>query len=125
MDPIWRTLPLELSERICNMLPKVRSLPAVVRGDIRTGQLEHMLSLLDRFHDRYYSVNAVVASIHDFTGTEPVRDWSQYWPALNSAWIGLDPSTRDDIVDDLFGYMKKCDVQVLLMFDYKLDGPDD
>ncbi len=34
MDPIWQTLPLELSGYICNMLPKVRRIDEKLKDQI-------------------------------------------------------------------------------------------
>ena len=35
MDPIWKNLPLELSEHVCNQLPKVRRIPVDLAAEIK------------------------------------------------------------------------------------------
>lgn len=36
MDPIWKQLPLEVSEKICNMLPKVRRIDETLKDEIES-----------------------------------------------------------------------------------------
>ena len=36
MDPMWTNLPSELSEHICNQLPKVRGIPVNLKRDIQS-----------------------------------------------------------------------------------------
>lgn len=34
MDPVWKNLPCDVSEKICNMLPKVRKIDERLKNDI-------------------------------------------------------------------------------------------
>ena len=52
MDSIWQQLPDEISEHICNQLPKVRRIPMDLSGDIQNQFF--MLSRLRRNYTSWY-----------------------------------------------------------------------
>lgn len=52
MDSIWQQLPGELSELICNQLPKVRKIDEVLSGDIQNQF--YMLNRLRRNFTSWY-----------------------------------------------------------------------
>lgn len=45
MDPCWKLLPRDLVEKICNMLPKVRSMDVRISNDIK-----NQVHLFDRYY---------------------------------------------------------------------------
>jgi hypothetical protein len=53
MDPIWQTLPDDLVGRICNMLPKVRTVSPLLKGE-----LIHRVKMNDfyRYLDAYINI---------------------------------------------------------------------
>lgn len=43
MDPIWRELPVELVEHVCNQLPKVRSISHAMKHELTFRPLELLI----------------------------------------------------------------------------------
>ena len=60
MLDIWKELPVDLVDRICNLLPKLRAIPLPLKNEITSQQ--HMLSKYARnWIDQFYFGNGWVA----------------------------------------------------------------
>lgn len=44
MDPVWQNLPVDLSDKICNMLPKVRAMDPDMKDQIKFWHLRRLLN---------------------------------------------------------------------------------
>jgi hypothetical protein len=97
MDPIWQTLPADLVDRICNMLPRVRAIPVELKNEI-TSQMHKLMDFyriarpLYRDHAWVFTYNCLV--VH--SGKEiPLDDhWNPHIDTL-SLWLILTPEERE------------------------------
>ena len=68
MEAIWTKLPIELTEKICNLLPSLHPLPPPLKGDIEsgTGWLKLFANRFRYYHhmDKWYILyNAMLESL--------------------------------------------------------------
>jgi hypothetical protein len=104
MDPIWRTLPNELTYRICNLLTKVRALPEDLAEEIRsTGYLYHTREL----YNFYFGLAGpsmldlnIVYTLNDFQPFS-ARILKRVYQNQLRMWLLLSVQERTDILLDV------------------------
>lgn len=82
MEPIWNALPIELSEHICNQLPKVRWVAPGLKREIES-QRWMLAKILDWYHEfaQYNSAQAYWMIKRDLGCTGDLNvHWSKMSP---------------------------------------------
>jgi hypothetical protein len=101
MDPCWKNLPIELAERICNMLPRVRSFDQPVLNDIKNQThlfnkyYWHVASLFG-FDDVWYAMYDDMRNISDILDTHPEDMCIEN--VVFEMWKSMRPDQRKEIV---------------------------
>jgi hypothetical protein len=101
MDPIWRTLPLELAERICNMLPNVRSISRAMKMEI-----ESQRHLYAKLYNQYLYRNNYVAhwarrALREDIGGRPEDIWNAMSPHKRLTFYDrFGPRYTDEVEDN-------------------------
>lgn len=82
MDPIWKNLPLDLSEKICNCLPKVRSIsPSLKYELLYTVKMREFYKIFIDYEDMYGTTRAWDVILMDMYNIlndyndEPTTQW--------------------------------------------------
>lgn len=82
MDPIWQNLPLDLSEKICNFLPKVRAIPQSLKYELLYAvKMREFHKILVEYEENYGKFRAYDVLIYDMYNIlnnyeeEPTSQW--------------------------------------------------
>jgi hypothetical protein len=97
MDTIWKNLPIELSEHICNQLPKVRRIPCDLKQDLRY-QFFMVDKMLKYFTMWYGYDDAYTLLLHDLNMLNESDDVSPY-----DTWYSMDTDKRTEYYYSIMG----------------------
>jgi len=114
MDCIWKTLPNELSEKICNTLIKVRKIDGALKREIEQEQWKlnkfywdwtRHLAFIPGWMPSQGWVHVYIALVNWLKGTSAkLHVCSQFKDELicREIWALLSPENRDDFLRDVY-----------------------
>lgn len=96
MDPVWTQLPLELSEHICNQLPKVRKFDEVLSGDIQNQfyMLNRLLRNYTSWYGRDDGYDVLLDDLNMINETDYIN--------IYDAWYDIDRDRRREYYYSVF-----------------------
>lgn len=97
MDPVWKNLPCDVSEKICNMLPKVRQIDERLKNDI-----VNQWYLFDKYMYKYimlfgysnYEYIIYDDMIHVMNLPDDFPEEMPFTEILQRMWMRLTPEDR-------------------------------
>ena len=101
MDPCWKNLPIDIVDRICNMLPQVRRFNDGVLDDIKYqthlfNKYYWNVTRLFGFEDVWYAMYDDLRNISNILDTHPENMPIEY--VVFEMWKSARPDQREEIV---------------------------
>lgn len=103
MDPIWKELPLDLSERVCNALTKVRRIDATLANEIKNQWHKYnkwyynyvaLFGIDNVLYVMYDDMKNVCGAVDDYP------DEMDFETVVQTMWTKLSHEDRDDLLND-------------------------
>jgi hypothetical protein len=82
MESVWKDLPVDLSEHICNQLTKVRGIDDEMKTEIIFWHLEKMLLYMSRWYGYYDGRDIVLDDLNMLNETDFI-DVHDVWYAMD------------------------------------------
>jgi hypothetical protein len=86
MDPVWKELPSELTEHICNNLTRVRWISPELKSELIFWPLEKMLVYMSRWYGRLDGYDVLLDDLNMLNETDFID--------VHDAWYAMDVDKR-------------------------------
>jgi hypothetical protein len=98
MDPIWKNIPNELVEHVCNQLPKVRRVSWEFKNDLQFGLLDWVINRMTRLedHNRYRATDNLIDILFAYNGFE---ENDENVSVLEDMWYDCSQDIKDHVID--------------------------
>jgi len=102
MDQVWRDLPIDISEKICNFLPRVRSISSDLKDEIiKTQSMRHVIIKIGKLINwTDYNYQVIIFGILNFVISG--EQWYSYEippeTTIREVWFSMTQVDRDNVV---------------------------
>lgn len=103
MDGIWRELPIDVSEKICNKLIDVRRINGELKTDLKFGLLDFLCKRLDRLYCQEMTNVVVMDSLLEILGYKiryaMFNDEDPIYSLIEVLWAHMDSDQMMEFYD--------------------------